>query len=274
MSNEDFKEISTPALLQQAVALAQNEPILQSEDYWARIRALHFRAGKDVFEAAVTLCSSPDPISRAVGADILAQLGVLDGEYPFADESVPTLVSLLADTELDVTASALYALGHLGKGEPALLARLADHGSEDIRCALAYALGGRTDNVSIDTEIRLSGDQDVDCRNWATFALGALSELDSPAIREALAARLTDADDEVRGEAIGGLAKRQDERAVDAILGELGKPDVMTLAIEAAETMPRRAFLPSLERLQGEHPKDEDILQAVIRCRDTPESAH
>ena len=67
----------------------------------------------------------------------------------------------------------------------------------------------------------------VDCRNWATFALGALSELDSPAIREALAARLADADDEVRGEAIGGLAKRQDERAVDAILGELGKPDVM-----------------------------------------------
>ena len=94
------------------------------------------------------LCSSPDPISRAVGADVLAQLGVLDGEYPFADESVPTLVSLLGDTELDVTASALYALGHLGKGEPVLLARLADHASEGIRCALAYALGGRTDNVS------------------------------------------------------------------------------------------------------------------------------
>jgi HEAT repeat protein len=273
MSSQDFKEIPTPALLQQAVALARNEPVLQSEDYWARIRALHFRAGQDVFEAAVVLCSAPDPISRAVGADILAQLGVLDGEYPFADESVPTLVSLLADTELHVAASALYALGHLKRGEPVHLARLAEHPSEDIRYALAYALGGRTDSVSIDTEIRLSGDQDVDCRNWATFALGALSELDSPAIREALAARLADADDEVRGEAIGGLAKRQDERAVDAILGELGKPDVMALAIEAAETMPRQAFLPSLERLQAEHPKDEDILRAVIRCRDAPESA-
>ena len=79
MSSQDFKEIPTPALLQQAVALARNEPVLQSEDYWARIRALHFRAGKDVFEAAVELCSSPDPISRAIGADILAQLGVLDG---------------------------------------------------------------------------------------------------------------------------------------------------------------------------------------------------
>jgi HEAT repeat protein len=154
-----------------------------------------------------------------------------------------------------------------------VLAQLANHASEDIRCALAYALGGRTDNVSIDTEIRLSGDQDVDSRNWATFAIGALLELDSPAIRDALAARLTDADDEVRGEAIGGLAKRQDERAVEGILRELEQPDVMTLAIEAAEAMPRREFLPGLERLLAEHPNDQDILRAVIRCRDTLESA-
>ncbi len=31
--------------------------------------------------------------------------------------------------------------------------------------------------------------------------------------------------------------------------------------------MPRREFLPGLERLQVEHPKDEDILRAVIGCR-------
>ena len=35
-----------------------------------------------------------------------------------------------------------------------------------------------------------------------------------------------------------GLAKRRDERAVEAILRELEQPDTMTLAIEAAETMP------------------------------------
>jgi HEAT repeat protein len=274
MSKQDFNEIPTSELLEQALAHARSEPAFESDDYWVRIRALHFRAGRGVFEEAVGLCSSPDPIVRAVGADILAQLGVREGvaEYPFADESVPTLVSLLGDTEPHVTMSALYALGHLRKGEPLQLARLANHPSEDIRCALAYALGGRTDDVSIDTEIRLSEDRDVDARNWATFAIGALLELDSPAIRGALAARLTDADDEVRGEAIGGLAKRQDERAVGAILRELEQPDVMTLAIEAAEAMPRREFLPGLERLQTVHPEDEDILRAVTRCRETLES--
>ena len=275
MTSNDLNETPTSELLRQALAYAHNEPVLESDEYWTRISALHFRADRRLFEEAVGLCAKPDPVLRAVGADILAQLGVREGvaEHPFADESTPTLVSLLDDTEPVVTTSALYALGHLGKGEPAQLARLASRPSEDIRCALAYALGGRTDDISIDTEIRLSKDKDVDCRNWATFAIGALLELDSPAIRGALAARLKDADDEVRGEAIGGLAKRQDERAVEAILREFEQPDVMPLAIEAAEAMPRREFIAGLERLRDEHPNDQDIQRAVVRCLDTLESA-
>jgi HEAT repeat protein len=161
-----------------------------------------------VFDASVDLCSSQDAISRAVGADVLAQLGVRDevAGFLFADESEGRLVALLTDAERSVTASALYALGHLGRGESSQLARLATHASEDVRCALAYALGGRNDAVSIGALIELCGDLDVDTRNWATFALGSLSDEDSPAIRDALAARLSDADEEVRGEAILGLA--------------------------------------------------------------------
>jgi HEAT repeat protein len=227
---------------------------------------------RDVFEEAAGLCANRDPISRAVGADILAQLGVrmgaTDADYPFADESAPILVSLLADADPQVTVSALYALGHLGRGESAYLARLASHGSEDVRCALAYALGGRPDHASIDTLIALSTDQDSDTRDWATFALGALSDEDSPALRDALAARLTDVDDSVRGEAMAGLANRQDERAVQPVLRELSETNVMTLAIEAADAMPRPEFLPHLEALSAAHPGDERILHALSRCRE------
>jgi HEAT repeat protein len=152
---------------------------------------LHFRSGRDVFDAAAELCSSQDEISRAVGADVLAQLGVR-GEFPFADESKGRLVALLTDTDPRVTASALYALGHLERGEPSQLARLATDASEDVRFALACALGGRTDAISRATLIQLSGDEDADTRNWATFALGFLSEEDSAGIRDALVARLTD----------------------------------------------------------------------------------
>lgn len=105
-------------------------------------------------------------------------------------------------------------------------------------------------------------------RAWATFALGAVSEEDSSAFRDALAANLTDADDEVRGEAIAGLAKRRDGRAVQPILSELEQLNVIGLAIEAAEAMPHFEFLPQLERLQTANPDDEDIQRAVVRCRD------
>ena len=269
MTTEDLTQLATSLLVRRTMALARSEPVRQSEDYWAHVRVLRFRSGRDVFEEAVGLCSNSDAISRAVGADILAQLGVRDGGvFPFADESAGPLGDLLADTDPTVIASALYALGHLGRGEPARLARLSRHPSEDVRHALAYALGGRTDAISTATLVDLSGDVDTDTRNWATFALGALSEEDSAAIRDALAARLSDPDDEVRAEAIAGLAQRRDERVVPLILQELRLPAVGILAIEAAGAIPRPEFVPRLEALHAAHPGDRTIDEALTRCRE------
>ena len=270
MAAEDLTGLATSVLVQRTVVLAGQEPVLQSDEYWAHVRVLHFRSGREVFDMSVELCSSQDPISRAVGADVLAQLGVRDGvaAFPFADESEGRLVALLTDTKPVVAASALYALGHLGRGEPSELAGLAKHASEDVRCALAHALGGRPDAVSIAALIELCGDMDTDTRNWATFALGSLPEEDSPAIRDALAARLSDADDEVRGEAILGLARRVDERVVQPLQRELSGREVGTLAIEAAEVMPRPEFIPHLEALYAAHPGDQAIGLALNRCRE------
>ena len=200
MNADDFINVPTSALVEQTVTSARTEPVLQSHEYWESVRVLQVRSGRDVFEEAIGLCSNAEAIRRAVGADILAQLGVRHGVavFPFADESAGPLVGLLADTEPTVIASALYALGHLCRGEPSQLARLSNHASEDVRYALAYALGGRTDAISTAALVALSGDVDTDTRNWATFALGTLSDDDTPPIRAALAARLTDPDDEVR----------------------------------------------------------------------------
>jgi hypothetical protein len=94
-----------------------------------------------------------------------------------------------------------------------------------------------------------------------------MCECDSTVIRDALVTRLSDNNDEVRGEAMVGLARRQDERAAEAILTELGRENVLDMAIEAAEKMPRSEFLPHLEQLLAAHPDDEDIQRAVKRCR-------
>jgi HEAT repeat protein len=257
------------ALFDDVQRAAPVDPVLQSDEYWKCVRAVHARSDATVFRRAVSLCSDSDPVQRAVGADVLAQLGMSPdgGNYPFADESAPVLLSLLEDSDTRVIASALYALGHLKRGKPTDLASLKDHSSEDVRAALAYALGGRDDDLSCGALIVLAADLDLDTRNWATFALGTLSERDSPSIREALMARLSDDDDEVRGEAMLGLAKRQDARATQVILKELSRREVTNFAIEAAAEMPLSVFRSELEELLAAHPSNTSIQRAVDRCR-------
>ena len=63
--------------------------------------------------------------------------------------------------------------------------------------------------------IELSADASSGVRDWATFALGTLAREDSEALRDALAARLDDPDEETRLEAVHGLAVRGDHRADD-----------------------------------------------------------
>ena len=76
--------------------------------------------------------------------------------------------------------------------------------------------------------IALSADDDLDVRDWATFALGTLSEDDGAPLRDALAARLDDEDEDVRLEAVHGLALRGDARAAeparDLLAAHAGEP--------------------------------------------------
>ena len=185
-------------------------------------------------------------------------LGVLDGEYPFADEvRSHAPFRYLPIPNVDVTASALYALGHIWERAD-LRAWL---GWQTMRRSIFVALSRtpvaveRDKLVSIETEIRnclVSG-----CRlpgNWATFALGVLSELDlRPFAR--LSRHASRAVNEVRGEAICGLPKRQDERALNAILAS-----------------PRLLSEP-LRGCRVQHPKDGEHPAGCDSVSDTPESA-
>lgn len=169
MTSQDLTRFTIAELFDQALTHARSDPVLQSDDYWIYVRELHLRSDPAIFERAVSLCFDTDPLVRAVGADILAQLGTREG-YPFTSESAPVLISLLRDIDSRVIASALYALGHLKRGDSTELVPFAEHPSEDIRCALAYALGGRSDDHACGALVTLSADQDLDTRNWATFS--------------------------------------------------------------------------------------------------------
>ncbi|NOT60083.1 MAG: hypothetical protein HOP19_07645 [Acidobacteria bacterium] len=234
---------------EELVKIALAAPELDDDDRWEAIRTLHHRGGQTEFDLAVALTQSAEARARALGADILAQLGFYFKTFTFPIESVSILIELLNDSAEEVIWSAAHALGHR-RDERSIpnLCELADHPSEDVRYGVACSLGGFENELAISTLIKLSADTDTDVRDWATFGLGSQTEKDTSAIRAALHARVTDEDDDTRGEAIVGLALRKDERALDLIKLELQRADVGTIIFEAAEHMADQRLLPYLSK--------------------------
>jgi HEAT repeat protein len=260
-----LENISTTELLSRAAETALSDPSCEAEGRWDLVHDLRGRCETPVFDASKTWCDSPNSLLRCLGADVLGQLGYRKS-YPFGVDSAPILSRLLHDPEPKVISSALSALGHLHQGDLVAICALASHQSPTVRQSLAYCLGVRDEPLARQTLVALSRDSETHVRDWATFGLGSLSQLDTSEVREALAARLTD-DDDVRLEAMRGLAARGDQRAVSVILEELKRDDVSSLAIESAADLPSSLFLPALEALLAVNPTDPDISVAIERCR-------
>lgn len=260
-----LRELCTAELLSRAATVSRQDASRESEELWALVHELRRRGDAETFRAGVGWSASEERALRCLSADVLGQLGY-DQSYPFATGSVPILTRLLLDTEPDVIACAVIALGHLRLGDTALIADLASHADTNVRHAVAVCLGPREAETATRTLVLLSRDEDRDVRNWATFGLGTMSEADSPAIQEALTARLGDSDHEVRGEAMVGLAKRNVPHAIPAVLAEL-RGTASVLAIEAAGELANPIFVPELERLLVENPGDREIITALEQCR-------
>lgn len=261
----DPNALSTTDLLSRAEQAAMRDDTHDGDERWHYVRELHARAEPAVFDAAEAWCDSLDVRLRCLGADVLGQLG-LSGERPFASKSEPLLNGLLTDYEEPVITAALVALGHLGIGNLTVIASLASRSAPELRHAVAFCLTGRTDDVAIDTLAELSRDNVPSIRSWATFAL-AISNTDTPAVRDTLLERAGDENRETRGEALRGLAARSDERANELIARELASDEVSSLAVEAAGLSGCADFVPDLERLVAADPADEAAQVALRLCR-------
>ncbi len=191
------------------------EAALQANDdaAWDAVAALHWRGSKEVLDRATALTCSDDPAKRGRGADILAQLGLPDRAFPH--ECFSAVLPLLADEARTVVSDAIYALQHVDRLRAAPhIIPFADHEDDDIRHAVAFALGAVDTSEAQEVLLKLMEDRDAEVRNWATFGLGQQSDADTDQIRAALAKTLTDDDADVRYEGIIGLGRRRDVRAV------------------------------------------------------------
>ena len=164
---------------------------------------------------------SRGPKERELGADLLGQVATVDAST--RSRSAERLTEILAsEQDGPVLAAVVTALGHIRdhRAVGGVLA-LGAHPDSDVRSAVAFALPllGLTDE-SLDLLRLLSQDADDDVRDWATFAL-AESDANDDRTVASLLDRAADRDDDVRAEAIYGLARRGHPRAHVLVAAEL-----------------------------------------------------
>ncbi|MFL6600163.1 MAG: HEAT repeat domain-containing protein [Steroidobacteraceae bacterium] len=241
-------QASDPRSTTELVALYLNNP--ETHEAGQALGTVQYRGGKEEFEIAAQLAQSNLAQERRVAADVLAQLGWQDRTY--LSGSIEILLRLLDDRETAVLQAAAIACGH--RKSPLSVARLVElaaHPSNEVRYGVSYGLAGQDEPAAIAALVLLSKDQDRDVRDWATFALGSQTDLDTSELREALRARLTDDDPEIRGEALVGLSRRHDEHLKNAVLDELSGEFHGDWAFEAAEAMADPEFIPALEGMRA-----------------------
>lgn len=264
---------STDELLHLALTLDAER---DDNAYWYPIAALQHRLPK-IWDKVVNLINSSDEKSRDTAATILGQGWV--GEKFASERCVEILLQMLAqERSASILASVIFALGNLPDPRAIQpLIQLHSHAEANIRYAVVSSLCGIEASEAVAALIERSSDEDREVRNWATFGLGSMIDTDTPAIRETLSARLQEADDEIRGVAIVGLARRGDIRSASALLNELNAGDIemlkhWILIDEAAEAVVEHAvisrtteWLPVLAKLHALDIGKQDQVQKAIR---------
>src|SRR5688572_25116853 len=161
---------------------------------------------------------------------------------------------LLGDPDAAVIEAAVHALSQKQDARTIdALSRVAQHDASNVRWAVATALEDLIgDERAEKVLLGLMRDGDTSVRDRATFAVGSLSDHDSPRIRAALAERLRDDDACVANEAALGLARRRDARAIPYIatavegskdaeieeaVDEITSPDMLTELLKARDAL-------------------------------------
>lgn len=229
---------------------------------WSAIQALHALGTREVYDSAIALCRAETVAERIAGADVLGQLNTR------TDEALETLVKMLDDAEAPVVEAAVHSLGQQQDARTIdALARAASHSASNVRWAVATALEDLIgDDRAEKVLLALMRDDDTSVRDRATFAVGSLSDHDTPRIRAALVERLRDDDRCVANEAALGLARRRDARAIPYIATAIESSEGEEIE-EAADEITAPDMLHELMKAKDGLGPVVGLTRLIERCR-------
>lgn len=240
---------------------------------WDAILALQHTGSRAVLDLCAVRRASPNPRERRVAAAVLGQLGVTrQASTVFSEERFQVLHALLlaevaGPANASVLADACIALGHLHdpRAVPAVAA-LRGHPDPDVRYAVVYGLLDHDIDEAVSALIALSADDEAQVRDWATFGLGQQIKRDTPSVRAALAARLTDPDRDTREEALCGLVRRGDAAGIEALIAALRADGPSPVLLEAAILAASPTLCPALRAAEVRLPgPDVDRRNDIFR---------
>lgn len=242
-----------------------------SVDFWPALAPARY-LGRPALEAGTRLLWG-DLAEQEVGC-LLLRLACHEHD----DWRLPATQLLLpwanATEDPAVCSAVAGALGELGQPQAIEgLVVLSRHADEDVRSTAAASLATCSGPdyhgtpLVIETLLGLMSDPADGVRDWATFALGSQLMADSARIRQGLAARLDDHHQDTRQEALVGLARRRDARALAATAAALRSDEVFLLDVEAAEWLGDPRLHPRLVELRAQwEPGALGIDAAVAAC--------
>ena len=232
---------------------------------WDLVVDVHRTGGQRTLSLCQDLVRDPDPQRRRVAIDVLGQLDWAAERGVDPVEVVEVLRPLLASERDPRGIAALitaFGLREVSPGER-YLAAAAKHDEPEVRRALAVMLPSFEQHEAVPLLLVLSGDDEAEVRNWATFGIGTqFDECESHDIRETLLTRANDSHDETRLEAMIGLARRGDTRVAPLLEDELRADEPYHLAIEAAGLLGAPQLLTALADVAARH-GDEAVAIAV-----------
>lgn len=225
------------------------------------ISELQKRGSPQTLELTRNLCRSSHPRRRGLGMRLALQMYRREGGRMviYATEAcLPLLFAGLRDPLPDVIASAITGFAY--RHHPAAVSdivQLSTHSDAHVRWAVAFTLACYTQPESVATLLRLMSDSDDYVRDYATWALANMPEVDTPEIRAALWRNVDDRDEHVRAEALDGLAQRGDVGLIPCLRSRL-TPDCPICVLTAAQTLASPVLLPALLALQAQCGKPAD----------------